>query len=216
MNPIIRVILADDHPLIRTGMRLVLAEEPDIQIVGEASSGAETIQIVSQTAADILLLDLSMPGMSAMEVVQAVQAIAPKMKIIVVSAYDDEAIVQAVIHAGVVGYVLKDEAEALLGDGIRTVYRGATWFSSGVMHTLTLSAAFFVTQSRANELTLREQEILRAIALGASNQQIALRLNLAEQTIRNYITRIYEKLGVSSRAEAIIWAFKNGLGKQTH
>jgi DNA-binding NarL/FixJ family response regulator len=94
------------------------------------------------------------------------------------------------------------------------VYRGATWFSSSVMHTLTLPATPSPTHSRIHDLTVREWDILREIARGASNQEIALHLHLAEQTIRNNTTRIYEKLGVSSRAEAIIWAFQSGLGKE--
>lgn len=211
----IRVMIADDHPLIRTGMKLVLADESDIQIVGEANNGADTIELVRHTAADVLLLDLSMPGMSATEVVEAVQAIAPGLKIMIVSAYDDETIVQAVIHAGVVGYLLKDEAEALLGDGIRTVQRGATWFSQSVMQTLMATPATPPTPSQADTLTPREAQILRAIAQGSSNAQIALQLKLAEQTIRNTTSRIYEKLEISSRAEAIIWAIENGFGPES-
>jgi DNA-binding NarL/FixJ family response regulator len=211
MSMPIRVIIADDHPLIRTGIQMVLASEPDIQLVGEAASGEEAIEVVRGTEADVLLLDLSMPGMSALEVVAVIQTLAPTLKIMIVSAYDDEVIIQSVIQAGVVGYLLKDEAEALLGEGIRTVYRGATWFSESAMQSL-LAATKPTPASFAETLSPQERQILQLLAQGCSNNEIAQQLHLAPQTIRNYTTRIYDKIGVSSRSEALIWAHERGLG----
>jgi DNA-binding NarL/FixJ family response regulator len=204
MSETIRVIIADDHPLIRQGIRLVLSEASDIQVVGEARNGAEAIEIARHTPADMILLDMSMPGSCATEVVQALQEIAPTLKIMMVSAYDDAPMVQALIHAGIVGYLLKDEAEASLVSIIRIVHQGETWFSPDVVQAP-------AEWSTVNALTEREKDVLHAIAKGATNNEIARHFNLTDQTVRNYTSRVYEKLGIASRAEAIVWVLKNGL-----
>jgi DNA-binding NarL/FixJ family response regulator len=208
MSETIRVIVADDHPLIRTGIRLVLAETTDIEVVGEARNGAEAIEKVHHIQANIILLDVSMPGLGALEVVQTLQESAPTLKIVIVSAYDDTLIVQALINAGVVGYLLKDEAEASLVNMIRTVHQGATWLSPGIIETLSPSTT--PLSSKAGILTDRERDVLQALVQGATNHEIARQFQLADQTVRNYTSRIYEKLEITSRAEAIVWAFENG------
>lgn len=207
----IRVIVADDHPLIRTGVRLSLSAEADIEVVGEAASGDEAIASCKQFEPDIVLLDLSMPGPGPEALLKTFQDDCPTMKIIVLSAFDDDAHVRNLINAGIAGYVLKDEASEMIVDAIRTVKKGATWFSRSVMQSFMSAPATTPESSPLTELTAREQEILMEIARGQSNAQIALSLHLAEQTVRNYTSRIYEKLGISSRAEAIIWAYQNGL-----
>jgi DNA-binding NarL/FixJ family response regulator len=208
MSKTIRVIVADDHPLIRTGIRLVLAETADIEVVGEARNGAEAIEKAQQIPADIILLDVSMPGLGALEVVQTLQENVPTLKIVIVSAYDDMLIVQALINAGVVGYLLKDEAEASLVSMIRTVHQGATWLSPGIIETLSPSVP--ALSSKVDVLTDRERDVLQALVQGATNHEIARQFQLADQTVRNYTSRIYEKLEITSRAEAIVWAFENG------
>jgi len=209
MSATIRVIVADDHPLIRKGIHLVLSETTDIQVVGEARNGAEAIEKVRYTQADMILLDVSMPGISALEVVETLQAIAPTLKIVMVSAHDDTKVVHALINAGVVGYLLKDEAEASLVSIIRMVHDGATGFSPSIQETLLEPVT--LPASKANTLTEREKDVLQAIAQGATNNEIARQFQLNDQTIRNYTSRIYDKLDIASRSEAIIWVLKNGL-----
>jgi two-component system response regulator DegU len=215
MSEDIRVIIADDHPLIRTGVRLVLTAEPDIKVVGEAGTGEEARLLSMELNPHIVLLDLSMPGPTPQEMVKVFRDSCPDMKVIVLSAFDDEIYVQNLINAGIAGYVLKDEASELIVSAIRTVMKGATWFSKTVMERFLASSTKPSTTSPLTELTSREQEILLAIARGQSNAQIALALHLAEQTVRNYTSRIYEKLEISSRAEAIIWAYQNGMVTET-
>jgi len=210
----IRVIVADDHPLIRTGVRLSLSAESDIDVVGEAASGDEAILMCKQLNPDVLLMDLSMPGPGSEALLAHFKEECPDMKIIVLSASDDDAHVRSLINSGINGYVLKDEASEMIADAIRTVVKGATWFSRLVMQTFMSPPPAAPEASALTELTAREQEILREIARGQSNAQIALALHLAEQTVRNYTSRIYEKLGISSRAEAIIWAYQNGLASE--
>lgn len=212
MADAIRVIVADDHPLIRTGVRLSLSSETDIEVVGEAASGDEATTQCKTLKPDVVLLDLSMPGPGPEALLATFKAECPEMKIIVLSASDDDAHVRSLINAGINGYVLKDEASEMIADAIRTVVKGATWFSRSVMQTFMSPPPTPSTDSSPlTELTGREKEILQEIARGQSNAQIALSLHLAEQTVRNYTSRIYEKLGISSRAEAIIWAYQNGL-----
>lgn len=141
MGETIRVIVADDHPLIRTGVQIVLAETSDIQVVGEAGNGAETIEVAHHTPADVILLDVSMPGMPATTVVEILRRIAPTLKIIIVTASDDETVAQALINAGAVGYLLKEEAEAYLVHMIRVVHGGETWYSPGVQESLSGTAS---------------------------------------------------------------------------
>jgi DNA-binding NarL/FixJ family response regulator len=211
MADAIRVIVADDHPLIRTGVRLSLSAEEDIEVVGEAATGDAATALCKESSPDVVLLDLSMPGPGPEALLTMFKEECPDMKIIVLSASDDDAHVRSLINAGINGYVLKDEASEMIADAIRTVVKGATWFSRSVMQTFMSPPPANKESSPLTELTGREQEILQEIARGQSNAQIALALHLAEQTVRNYTSRIYEKLGISSRAEAIIWAYQNGL-----
>lgn len=209
MSEVIRVIIADDHPLIRKGIQLVLSETSDIRVVGEARNGIEAIAQVEAGQADLLLLDLSMPETSALEVIEALKTGAPALKIIIVSAYDDALIVRSLIHAGIAGYLLKEEAEDALVHAIREVHQGATWFSPTIQATLSETQS--LASPKVNTLTEREKDVLHAIARGATNHEIARHFQLTDQTVRNYTSRIYEKLDIDSRAEAIVWVLKNGL-----
>lgn len=209
MSENIRVIVADDHPLIRKGIALVLADTSDIQVVAEAQNGAEAIEKATHIKADILLLDVNMPGIKAIEVVQKLQQLVPALKVIIVSAHDDDKLVHAFVHAGVGGYLLKDDTEASLVNIIRTVHGGEMGFSQSIHEVLEAQAQ--VQRSKQEMLTAREWQVLQAVAQGSTNNEIALQFNLRAQTVRNYTSRIYEKLGITSRAEALVWVFENGL-----
>jgi DNA-binding NarL/FixJ family response regulator len=203
MSEPIRVVLADDHPLVRVGIRTALAASDDVLLVGEAADGEAALCVLAEHPCDVLLLDLNMPGLKPLDTVTAVRDRYPATKILVLSAHDDAAYVRSLVAAGVSGYVLKDEALEALVRAIGTVHGGGTWFSYPVIEKLVRPSA----PDRPHEvvLTERDRSILTMIARGWDNRRIAADLHLAEQTVRNYISRLYDVLHVHSRAEAIVW-----------
>jgi two-component system nitrate/nitrite response regulator NarL len=203
----VRILLADDHPLVRSGIRATLSGEASFEVVGEATNGAEVQLLCQELRPDLLLLDLSMPGPSPLETITCVRQLSPETRVLVLTAYDDDAYVRNIINIGVDGYLLKDEATEALVQAIKAVVQGGTWFSRVVMQKFVV-----VKQDPDAEagFTPRELELLASIGQGWDNRRIASEFDLAEQTVRNYISRIYEKLGVRSRAEAVVWARENG------
>ena len=202
----IEVLLADDHALIRTGIRTVLNIEPDIVLVGEATNGYEVRQLAQALQPDVILLDLNMPGPAPIDTVTSLQKQCPNSKLTILTAYDDDAYVRGMVGAGVAGYILKDEATEVVVQAIRVILQGGTWFSRAVMEKL-VSLPYEKVQMP--DLTNRERQLLEMIARGWSNMRIATELQLAEQTVRNYASRLYGKIEVDSRAQAIIWAREN-------
>lgn len=211
IHEVIRVLLADDHPLMRKGIRTSLEEESDIMVVGEAADGQAAQRMSQRLQPDVLLLDLSMPGPSALETMNYLYQHCPTVKIVILTAHDDEVYMRHLIAAGAAGYVLKDETDETLVHAIRVIMSGDQWFSRSVVEKLSHVHEAHAGQELALRLTDREQEILMMIAQGLSNAVIASRLDLAEQTVRNYASRLYTALGVRSRAEAIVWAKERGL-----
>lgn len=209
MSAPIRVLLADDHPLVRSGIRATLDDEADIELVAEASDAHEVLELSSETRADVILLDVSMPGPSLIQTVTAIKERCD-CRVLLLTAYDDDAYVRGAIRAGVAGYLLKDEAAEALVDAIRTVHKGNVWFSRSIVEKMYEWRASEARSAELPELTNREKDVLEAIAKGWNNSRIAASLGLAEQTVRNYASSIYDKLGLHSRAEVIVWARKNG------
>lgn len=206
-HPKLRVLLADDHPLVRSGIRATLAGEEHIELVGEAKDGLEAQRLCFEHQPDLLLLDLSMPGPTPLETIAAVRARAPRTRVLVLTAYDDDTYVRGIMSAGVDGYLLKDEATEALLQAMTTLVRGGTYFSRAVVQRL---AGGGEAAPPPADFTPREVEMLQGVARGWDNRRIAAEFELAEQTVRNYISRIYDKLGVHSRAEAVVWARKQG------
>ena len=207
----IRVLLADDHPLVRSGIRATLAEETDICVVGEATNGEEAVALCESHAPDVVLLDLSMPGPTPLVTIAELAKAHRGVRVLVLTAYDDDAYVHGVVRAGVAGYLLKDEATEALVSAIHAVVKGGTWFSRAVVHKMfTPPSEERGLDDRVLELTARERELITAIGRGWNNRRIAAEFDLAEQTVRNYVSRIYDKLGLRSRAEVVVWARKNG------
>jgi DNA-binding NarL/FixJ family response regulator len=211
-NPI-RVLLADDHPLVRQGIRVALEFEGDIAVVGEANNGDEAQTQVSQLSPDILLLDLHMPGAKATETISFVRTHHPGTKIMMLTAYDDDAYIRAVMRAGVSGYLLKDEAVDTVVKAIRAVKKGAAWYSQEIAERFVQWQFGKEPEVEQLKLTPRERELLTLLAQGWGNTRIASELELAEQTVRNYTSTLYEKLDVHSRAEAIVWAREHGFAE---
>lgn len=209
----IRVLLADDHPLMRAGIRTSLNAEEDLLLVGEASDGNTAQSLCGELKPDVVLLDLNMPGPPAMQTVAYLHTYHPQIKVLMLTAYDDDAYVRGLISAGVAGYVLKDEAPEMVAHAVRVVMGGKTWFSQAIVEKLVRWQAAESTLKAEFALSERERDMLQMIAQGWDNAHIAETLHLAEQTVRNRISRIYAKAGVSSRPELMIWVREQGLDK---
>jgi two-component system response regulator DegU len=210
-----RIVLADDHPLIRSGINTVFAATPDMLLIGEATNGAEAQRLCRELQPHVLLLDLNMPGPSAAETVMYVRANCPDVKILVLSAHDDDVSIRSMVVIGVVGYVIKNDSAETLLRAIRTVMTGDRWFSWSILEKLVQTSHDQPIPDNEVSLTNREQQLLSMIARGWDNPRIGAELNLAEQTVRNYISRIYLTIGVASRAEAVVWARERGFADMT-
>lgn len=206
----ITIVLADDHPIIRTGLKMALATDPDIEVVGEANDGDETQSLVAELLPNILLLDIDMPGPKVTDTISFVQSESPKTKVIILTAYDDDAYVRAVMRVGVAGYLLKEEADDTIAKAVRAVNNGAAWYSQSIADKFLQWQFGYEPEIEGAHLTSREKDLLALIAKGWDNIRIAKELCLAEQTVRNYTSTLYEKLDLHSRSEAVIWAREHG------
>ncbi len=208
----IRVLIADDHPLVRCGIRETLHGADDIALVGEASRGDEAQRLCRELLPDVLLLDLQMPGATATETVTEVRAHCPTTRVIILTAYDDEVYVRRMLAEGAVGYVLKDEVTEVILTAIQTAMQGGIWLSHAVSDKLTTGKSQVQMRAEDPDLTVRERQLLDAIACGWRNGRIADELSVTEKTVRQYVSGLYAKLGVNSRGEAIVWAKERGFG----
>jgi DNA-binding NarL/FixJ family response regulator len=206
----IRVLVADDHAVLRLGLGALLANQPDLCLVGEATTGDEAQRLCEELQPDVLLLDLSMPGRPARETVGFVRERSPVTRVVILSAYCDGAAVRELVALGVDGYVVKDDAPDAAVRAIRSVSRGDTWFSRPVMAELAGREAAEGRRENGPELTERERQLLGMLADGWDNARIAAELKLRPQTVRNYLTRLFAKLGVGTRAEAAAWLRRRG------
>jgi DNA-binding NarL/FixJ family response regulator len=214
MDPL-RVLIADDHPLFRSGIRGLLDATADTEVIGEASTGEQAIALAEQLQPDVIVMDLQMPGVNGIEATRGIVRTSPHIGVLVVTMFEDDRSVFAAMRAGARGYVLKDTDEEEMLRAIRAVGNGEAIFSPAVAQRL---LSFFaetrhtVPERIFPELTEREREILAYIAQGHSNPQIAAHLVLSPKTVRNHISNIFSKLQVADRAEAIVRAREAGLG----
>ncbi len=211
MTKPIRVLLADDHPLVRAGIRSTLLAEKDLVLVGEAAEAAEAERLSRELLPDVLLLDLNMPGPPATEVVAALRKHCPIVKVLVLTAYDEDAYIHALLSAGVAGYMLKDEAPEAMIHAIHTVVQGGTWFSRTVTGKLLDRKSGQPAQPALSSLTDREAAVLRLVVEGRTNQEIGLALRISEKTVEKHLREVFTKLGVASRVEAAVYAVRQRL-----
>lgn len=210
-----RILIADDHPVFRTGVAALLATQPDLETVGTAADTDQAVERVLELQPDLVLMDVAMPGGGGVEAIRRIMAVRPEMRILVVTMFDDDATVFTAMRAGARGYVLKDAEAADLLRAIRSAARGDAIFSPAIAARL---IDFFAPTAPGREslpfptLTEREREILALVAQGRANLQIATELHLSHSTVRNYVSSILGKLQVASRAEAIARARDAGLG----
>jgi DNA-binding NarL/FixJ family response regulator len=203
----IRVVLADDHPVVRAGIRNEL-RAAGIEVVGEATDGEEALRLTERLQPDVLVLDVEMPGLAGLEVTCRLQESQPGLPILVLSAYDHNSYVFGLLEAGATGYVLKDEGLETIVMAVRAAARGETWLSPRVAAKVTRRA---LGREARPVLTPREIDVLRLMALGKTNREIGQELGIAERTVRYYLRNIYDKLGVNTRVEAVVWAVREEL-----
>ena len=209
MSPI-RVLLVDDHPVVRGGIRDMLDKNLDIEMVGEASTGKEALQLVEDVNPDVLLLDMELPDIQGSLVAQQVQQRYPKVRILALSAHDDSVYVRELLELGAAGYLMKEEAPEAIVEAVRGVAHGEKgWISRRIAAQM---ASWMQTGDPGEmKLTVRELEVLRLIVQGKTNQAIALDLHISEKTVEKYIRSIFTKLNVASRVEAAVYAVQEGL-----
>ena len=211
----LRILIADDHPVVRKGLRAVLANVPALDIIGEAATGMEAVAAATALQPDVVLMDLQMPDGGGIAATRAIAAASPQVRILVVTLFDDDESVFTALRAGARGYVLKDAEEEELVRAIQAVGRGEAIFSPAV--ATRVLAYFAASRPTAPPqlfptLTERERDVLGLIARGLANAAIARELSVSPKTVGNYVSSIFGKLQVADRAEAIIRAREAGLG----
>jgi DNA-binding NarL/FixJ family response regulator len=212
----LRILIADDHPLFRKGMRTLLESEPGFDVVAEATTGEEAIALADVHQPDVILMDLQMPGKTGLEAARTISAVSPHIQILVVTLFRDDESIFAALRAGARGYVLKDAREEEMLRAIQAVASGEAIFSPGVASRI----IHFFASSRGElpqevfpDLTNREREILELIARGEANPNIARTLSITLKTVRNHVANIYSKLQVTDRVQAVLRARNAGFGK---
>ncbi|RPI32870.1 MAG: DNA-binding response regulator [Chloroflexota bacterium] len=208
-----RVLIADDHAIVRTGLRALLKGEGALELVGEASSGEEAIQLTESLRPDILILDLSMPGLDGIQVTKQILASLPGVRVLILTVHEDEALLREAIHAGAAGYILKHAAERELIAAIHTVQMGDIYVHPKMIRALLAEPEKPSAPSHKPEelLTPRELDVLNRIVQGYTNRQIAEELKLSVRTVEGYRANLTEKLGLHSRADLVRYAREHGL-----
>lgn len=217
----IRIIIAEDHAVVREGTRQLLEREPDLEVVGEAADGAQAVALVERLNPDVAIMDISMPIMTGIEATQRIKASHPNTAVLILTAYDDDQYVFALLEAGAAGYLLKDVPSAEVVRAVRAVHAGEPVLHPAIARKVLARFAAPPGQTQAAHighggeasLTDREQEVLRLAACGLSNAEISSRLYLSIRTVQVHLTHIFNKLGVGSRTEAVIAGLKSGLLK---
>lgn len=212
----IQILIVDDHPVVRDGLVAILNTQPDFEISGEAASGEEALGLFQGRQPDVVLLDLEMPGMDGVEVIQRLREIRPEVKIVVFTAFDTDERILSALQAGAKGYLLKGAPRAELFEAIRIVHQGGSLLqpvvASRLLDQIASPEASLGSESElVEELTPREHEVLVLLVQGKQNKEIAAELVIAERTVKFHISSIFGKLGVGNRTEAVTMAIQHGL-----
>ena len=211
----IKLLVADDHLIIRQGLRLILETEADFELVGEASDGAQALDLCKKLKPDVVLMDLRMPGMDGLTAIEKLRVTQPEIAVVILTTFNEDDLMFRGLQAGARGYLLKDTDRSALFDTIRAAARGETLLKPEIMARVLSRAGSSSTStaesSASVDLTEREHEVLEAVARGERSKEIAAHLGISERTVKAYLASIYGKLGVDSRAAAIAVAAQKGL-----
>jgi two-component system, NarL family, response regulator LiaR len=208
---VIRVLIADDHAVVRQGLRTFLDLQPDVEVAGEAADGEEAVEAARRLAPDVVLLDLAMPRLDGVAALPRLRDAAPAARVIVLTSFGEDDRLFAALRAGAAGFLLKDVEPAELVRGIRTAHAGEAPLSPAVAARVVEELAHPGRRAAADELTPRELEVLRLIAGGRSNKRIALELGVAEKTVKTHVSHVLAKLGLADRTQAALYAVREGL-----
>ena len=210
MTEPIRVVLVDDHQIVRRGLHSFLKAFPDLQVVGEASSGEEALQKIEGWMPDVVVMDMLMPGgMDGIEAIKRIRALLPNTRVVSLTSYTDDARVVAALRAGAIGYVRKEADPEILLSSIRAAARGQSLLDPAVANAV--MQELLRGGKHSAELTEREQEVLRQLALGRTNHEIAEALTVSDETVKTHVGNILTKLQLAHRTQAVIYALKKGL-----
>ena len=211
MTDAIGLLIVDDHPVVRDGLVAILSTQPDFQIAGEAASGEMALTLFAEVQPDVILLDLEMPGMDGVTVIQQLRQIQPAVKIVVFTAFDTDERILSALQAGAKGYLLKGAPRSELFKAIRVVHQGGSLLQPVVASRLLNQLSGTEVTSANEELTPREFEVLELLAQGKPNKEIAAELVISERTVKFHISSILAKLGATNRTEAVTLALQLGL-----
>jgi DNA-binding NarL/FixJ family response regulator len=209
---LIKVLLADDHSIVRAGLRRLVEESEDMEVVAEAADGREAIRLVQQTMPDVAVIDISMPGMDGLEVVQQLQTLYPQKPILILTMHEEAQFVVRAIEAGAMGYITKQSAPEQLVKAIRKVYAGSRYLTEDAVESLALRVARGTSdRSSLDFLSTRELQVLRRLALGHTNREIAAAYNISVKTVDTYRFRLLNKLNLRNNADLTRFAIQNRL-----
>ena len=211
MSEQIRVLIADDHAVVRQGLRAFFELQDDIEVVGEASDGGDAVKLTEALSPDVVVMDLVMPRVDGIEAIRQIRAAGSAVKVIVLTSFADDQKVFAAVRAGATGYLLKDVSPRELAEAIRTVNRGQALLNPTVAAKLMQEFAHESRPAASRSLTDREMDVLRLIARGRSNKEIALELGVAEKTVKTHVSNILGKLQLADRTQAALYAVRERL-----
>lgn len=206
----IRVVVADDHPIMRAGIANELRRHPDIEVRGEAVNGDQALALVRSFDVDVLVLDVNMPGLKALQILQTLEVLDIPTRVLIITGQNDSEYVITVLKSGAKGYILKDEEPSTITTAVRAVAQGKTWLSPQVLDFVLDHTVRDTDALDDPDLSNRENEVLRLLSEGRSNQEIGDQLSISERTVRFHLRNIYDKLGLK-RGQAIAWAVRNRL-----
>ena len=206
-SPRLRVLIVDDHPVVRAGLHGMLAAEPDLDVVAEASDGAEAVRLALELAPDVVLMDLRMTGMDGVQATARLATVAPAVRVLILTTYDTDADIVRAVEAGATGYLLKDTPRAELAEAVRLAARGETVLAPAVAAKLVSR----MRQPAPQPLTPREREVLALVARGLANAEIGRELFISEATVKTHLVRVFGKLDVDDRTAAVTKAMAQGL-----
>lgn len=210
----IRVIIADDHPVVREGTCLLLRQEPDLEVVGEAANGEEAVQLAATLKPDVAIIDVAMPGVDGIEATKRIKTLCPPIPVLILTAYDDDQLVFALLEAGAAGYLLKSAEGREIISAVRAISAGESVLHPAVarkvLNRFVRPPAKGTKKEPSEELSERELEVLGLASRGLSDQEIADKLSLSLHTVKAHMGHIFNKMNVSSRTEAVVHALKQG------